>query len=141
MDTGSIIKKVVSEYVGDSERSNFRSFELHGNNRRISVCTYQSKPLYVVEKKIWTGRIEADELDVYKYKEEMAVRSQEGAAFMLWETFNKVELRVTATQESIRTHDLVCLNLRGKQCPSSNINMEEFISFVQRYLDIIASSI
>lgn len=141
LDTSSIIKEVISQFVGDRERTHFRPFELHGNCRRISCCTYQSKPLYIVEKKIWTGRIEAEQLDVFKYKEEMAVRSQEGAAFMLWENFNKVELRNSATQESIRCHDIVSLNLRGKQCPNGNIGMEEFLTFVKRYLDIIASSV
>ena len=78
----------------------------------------------------------------YRYKEEIAVKSSEGAAFMLWENFNQLELKDTATQKSIRSHDLVSLDLTARPVPTAgNIGMDEFVSFVKRYLDIVASSV
>ena len=70
------------------------------------------------------------------------MKSSEGAAFMLWENFNQLQLRDAATQKSIRSHDLVSLNLSFRQNPTAgNISISEFITFVKRYLDIIASSV
>lgn len=140
MDTSSIVRSIVSEYLG--ERTSFRRFELHGNFRRIRVCTYQNQPLYVIENKIWIRQSAPGDRDDYTYKEEIAMKSSEGAAFMLWENFNQLQLRDAATQKSIRSHDLVSLNLSFRQNPTAgNISISEFITFVKRYLDIIASSV
>ena len=140
MDSASIVKTLVNEYLG--ERTHFRRFELHGNLRRISVCTYQGQPLYIVENKIWIGRVRLEGDDIFTYKEEIAMKSSEGAAFMLWENFNTLELRDSVSQKSIRSHDLVSLNLSARQAPTiGNIGVDEFIIFVKRYLDIIASSV
>ena len=140
MDTGSIIRAAVHEYLG--ERTHFRRFELHGNFRRISVCTFQNQPLYIVENKIWSRRVRLEDDDVYTYREEMAVKSSEGAAFMLWENFNTLELKDSATQKSIRSHNLVSLNLSGRPMDTAgNLGIDEFVAFVKRYLEMIASSV
>jgi hypothetical protein len=140
MDAASIVRAVVDEYLG--ERTHFRRLELHGNFRRISVCTYQNQPLYIVENKVWIRRDRLEDDDMYTYSEEIALRSSEGAALMLWEKFNTLELRNSATQKPIRTHDLVSLNLSSRPSPAvGNIGIDEFISFVKRYLDVIASSV
>ena len=138
MDAGSVVRAVVSEYLG--ERTHYRRLELHGNFRRIRVCTYQNQPLYVIENKVWLRQNLHD--DIYSYKEEMAVKSSDGAAFMLWENFNRLQLRDAETQKPIRSHDLVSLNLSNRpNPPAGNISMHEFVVIVKRYLDIIASSI
>jgi hypothetical protein len=140
MDAASIVRAVVDEYLG--ERTHFRRLELHGNFRRISVCTYQNQPLYIVENKVWIRRDRLEDDDMYTYNEEIALRSSEGAALMLWEKFNTLELRNSATQKPIRTHDLVSLNLSFRPSPAvGNIGIDEFVSFVKRYLDVIASSV